>query len=61
MILSFLAGFIVGSIFKFLNMPIPAPTKIEGILGIIGLFVGYYIFDHIKDFTTWLFLDSDVE
>ena len=52
MILSFLAGFIIGSIFKFLNMPIPAPTKVEGILGIIGLFVGYYIFDHIKDFTT---------
>lgn len=36
-----LVGVIVGFLFKKLNLPIPAPITIAGILGIVGLFLGY--------------------
>lgn len=42
-LMPFITGAIVGVIFKFLKFPIPAPSAIEGILGIIGIFVGYMI------------------
>lgn len=42
-LLPFITGLVVGLIFKAFNLPIPAPAVIEGILGIIGIFVGYSI------------------
>jgi XapX domain-containing protein len=47
-ILSLITGIITGGIFTFLNFPLPAPNKIEGILGIIGIFLGYLIINQIK-------------
>lgn len=38
-----LTGLLAGMLFKSLNLPIPAPPTIEGILGIIGIFLGYII------------------
>ena len=42
-ILSLITGMIVGIVFGLLRLPIPAPPHIEGILGIIGIFLGYVI------------------
>lgn len=41
--LPLLTGFIVGVVFSLLKLPIPAPAVIEGILGILGIFIGYKI------------------
>ncbi|WP_078809490.1 XapX domain-containing protein [Selenihalanaerobacter shriftii] len=40
-LLSTLSGFILGSIFSFLNLPIPAPPNLAGVMGIIGIYLGY--------------------
>ncbi len=43
---AYLVGFILGGVFAFLRLPIPAPTNLAGILGIVGIFIGYLIFKH---------------
>ena len=47
-ILSIITGIITGGIFSLLNMPIPAPNRIEGILGIIGVYFGFIIISYFK-------------
>jgi XapX domain-containing protein len=42
-ILSAISGLIVGGIFSFLNLPIPAPPTLSGIVGIIGIYLGFVI------------------
>jgi len=42
-ILSFISGMTFGGIFAFFKLPIPAPNTFSGLLGIIGLFVGYLL------------------
>lgn len=44
LLLSTGTGAIVGFIFAFLKLPIPAPPAIQGIMGIIGIFLGYQIY-----------------
>jgi XapX domain-containing protein len=39
--MSLIAGILVGLFFKLIGFPIPAPGNLEGILGIIGIFLGY--------------------
>lgn len=39
-----LTGFICGSVFSLLKLPIPAPPVLAGIMGIIGIFIGYIVF-----------------
>jgi XapX domain-containing protein len=41
--LSLVAGLIVGFLFGKLKLPIPAPPTITGILGIVGIFLGYLL------------------
>jgi len=43
MIISFITGLIVGIIFSLLNLSIPAPPTLSGVLGIVGIFVGYIL------------------
>ncbi len=45
-VLALLTGLVTGAVFRFLNIPIPAPPEIPGIMGIIGIFVGYRLIDH---------------
>lgn len=40
-ILGLLTGLIVGMLFGALDVPIPAPPEIAGLLGIVGIYVGY--------------------
>jgi len=44
-ILSLLTGIVTGGIFRFLSIPVPAPPTLAGVLGIVGLFLGYSIVD----------------
>ncbi|HID09489.1 TPA: XapX domain-containing protein [Candidatus Micrarchaeota archaeon] len=41
--LAFFTGFVVGVVFRILKLPVPAPSTLEGILGIVGIFVGYLV------------------
>lgn len=39
-VLSLLAGLLVGIVFKFLKLPLPAPPVLAGVLGIVGVYLG---------------------
>ncbi|ADB59832.1 XapX domain protein [Haloterrigena turkmenica DSM 5511] len=45
-VLALLTGLVTGALFRFLNVPIPAPPELPGIIGIIGIYVGYKVIDH---------------
>jgi len=36
-------GVIVGVVFGRLNLPIPAPSALAGVLGIVGIYLGYRV------------------
>ena len=40
-LLPLLTGIIVGVIFSLFNLPIPAPPALPGILGVVGVWLGY--------------------
>ncbi|WP_207588631.1 XapX domain-containing protein [Halomontanus rarus] len=45
-ILALLTGTLTGALFRFLNIPIPAPPELPGIMGIVGIYVGYRLIEH---------------
>ena len=40
-LLALLTGLIAGGVFAFVGVPIPAPPELPGVLGIVGIFLGY--------------------
>jgi XapX domain-containing protein len=40
-LLAMAAGFIVGVLFSFLKLPIPAPPVLSGVMGIVGVYLGH--------------------
>ncbi|GAB6099516.1 DUF1427 family protein [Halanaerocella petrolearia] len=42
-LLSTLSGLIVGGLFSFLDLPIPAPPTLSGVMGIIGIYLGFML------------------
>ncbi|MCC3144065.1 DUF1427 family protein [Halanaerobium sp. Z-7514] len=42
-LLAALSGLIVGGLFSFLNLPIPAPPNLAGVMGIIGIYLGFVL------------------
>ena len=40
-LLALLTGAIVGVVFNLTELPIPAPPRLAGILGIVGIYGGY--------------------
>ncbi len=40
-LLALFSGLVVGGFFSILRLPIPAPQNIAGIMGILGIFLGY--------------------
>jgi XapX domain-containing protein len=40
-LLSLLTGVAVGGLFKFIDVPIPAPPNLAGVVGIVGIYLGY--------------------
>ena len=39
-LLSLIAGFIVGIVFTAIKLPLPAPPVLSGILGSVGIYLG---------------------
>jgi XapX domain-containing protein len=44
-LLSILTGFVVGFIFAFMKLPIPAPPALPGIMGIVGIYLGFKAYE----------------
>jgi len=44
LILSLGTGAVVGFVFALFKLPIPAPPALQGILGIVGIFLGYQLY-----------------
>ena len=43
--LGLLTGLLTGAFFAFLDVPIPAPPELPGLMGIVGIYVGYKLVD----------------
>lgn len=43
MVLSLITGTVCGATFALFKLPVPAPTVIPGLLGILGIFLGYQL------------------
>ena len=43
--LALLTGLVAGALFAVLNIPIPAPPELAGVMGIVGLFAGYKLIE----------------
>jgi XapX domain-containing protein len=41
-----LTGLFVGALFASLRIPIPAPPALAGVMGIVGIWVGYRLVRH---------------
>lgn len=41
LILALLTGIFAGALFSAIQIPIPAPPNLPGVLGIVGIFLGY--------------------
>lgn len=46
-VLALLTGLVTGALFRFLNVPIPAPPELPGIMGIVGIYLGYKLVEHV--------------
>jgi len=46
-VLATLTGFTVGALFKFVEIPIPAPPNLAGIMGIVGIFLGFQVMSEL--------------
>lgn len=46
-LITFAVGLGVGLLFGILRLPIPAPPTIAGVLGIVGIFVGFIVIQKI--------------
>ena len=47
-IISLLSGIGVGAVFGFVGAAVPAPPNIAGILGIVGITVGYMVASRLR-------------
>ena len=47
--LALLAGFLVGIIFTAIKLPLPAPPHLAGLLGIVGIYLGYKFWHFIAE------------
>lgn len=46
-VLALLTGTAAGAVFAYLQVPIPAPPTLAGVLGIVGIYLGYKIVEAI--------------
>jgi XapX domain-containing protein len=40
-VLATLTGLVVGALFAYLRIPTPAPPSLAGVMGIVGIWLGY--------------------
>ncbi|AVX19509.1 MAG: XapX domain-containing protein [Bacillota bacterium] len=48
LLMATLSGAIVGLVFGFMKLPIPAPASLTGIMGIVGIFLGYIVSQNLR-------------
>ncbi|MCP8969121.1 XapX domain-containing protein [Ectobacillus ponti] len=49
-ILALVSGLIVGVLFSALKLPLPAPPTLVGILGIVGIYLGFQLYTMLSQF-----------
>jgi len=42
-IAALLVGFTTGALFTYLQLPIPAPPELPGVVAILGIYLGYLV------------------
>ncbi|WP_407269248.1 DUF1427 family protein [Radiobacillus sp. PE A8.2] len=47
-LLALIAGVIVGFIFSWIKLPLPAPPALAGVVGIAGVYLGFKLFEIVK-------------
>ncbi len=47
-LLSLVVGGVTGAAFALLRLPVPAPATLAGLMGIVGLFIGYVIVQYLQ-------------
>jgi len=55
--LALLTGILAGGLFAFIQVPIPAPPELPGVLGIVGIYLGYKLIQWVDvgvDLLGWL-------
>ena len=45
--LALLTGLVVGALFRVLRIPIPAPPNLAGLMGIVGIYLGFVLVEHL--------------
>jgi XapX domain-containing protein len=53
--LALVTGFIAGFIFSLLKLPIPAPPALAGVMGVVGVYLGYKAFEQVSPWLQNLF------
>ncbi|WP_323676738.1 XapX domain-containing protein [Halorubellus sp. PRR65] len=43
-----LTGLIAGAVFALVDAPIPAPPALAGVMGIVGIYVGFKLVEHFE-------------
>ncbi|UCZ52874.1 XapX domain-containing protein [Bacillus shivajii] len=49
-LLAIISGIIVGFLFALIKLPVPAPPAISGIAGILGIYLGYKLYNYMIPF-----------
>ncbi|GAE92542.1 hypothetical protein JCM21714_1549 [Gracilibacillus boraciitolerans JCM 21714] len=49
-LLALITGLVVGFLFALLKLPIPAPPALAGIMGIVGIYLGFRLFEWVQHF-----------
>jgi XapX domain-containing protein len=47
-VLALCTGFLAGAVFAAVGVPIPAPPTITGVLGIVGIYLGFRAVDYLE-------------
>lgn len=48
-VLATVTGIVTGLVFGFFEVPIPAPPNVAGIMGIVGIFLGYRLMTYLTE------------
>lgn len=46
-ILALVTGFLAGAAFAYVGVPIPAPPTVAGVLGIVGIYLGFKVVEYL--------------